>query len=123
MTHIVLGLTTTSHDMYRAGSGIAVLYDSDAVLQTVKTRLLLHYEEWFLDLSEGLPWFTELLKHNPDFSLIESRISETIINTDGVESLENIQLAFTPTTRVLIVNFTYIDVYGITQSESQAVAI
>jgi len=123
MTHIVFGLTTTTHDMYRKGSGIAILRDSDAVLQTVKTRLLLHYEEWFLDLSAGLPWFTDLMKHNPDFSLIESRISETITNTDGVASLKYIQLAFTDASRSLLVNFSYIDVYGITQTESQAVEL
>ena len=123
MTHSVFALTTESHDMYIAGHGIAILRDSDAVLQTVKTRLLLHYEEWFLDLSEGMPWFTEVMVHNPDFTLIESRVSQTILNTDGVVSLESISLAFSTTNRSLTIDFRYTDVYGNTITQSQLVKI
>ena len=123
MSHSVFALSTISHDMYLSGNGIGILRDSDAVLQTVKTRLLLHYEEWFLDLSEGMPWFTEVMVHNPDFTLIESRVSETVLNTDGVVSRESISLAFSTTNRSLTIDFRYIDVYGNTITESQLVNI
>jgi len=121
MSHLVFGLLSREHDMYRELSGIGLLRDGDAVLQTVKTRLLLHYNEWFLDRSAGLPWFTELMKHNPNFPLIESRVAETIIGTDGVVELVSIALSFKASTRKLFIDFSYIDVYGGKQTATQGV--
>jgi len=123
MSHKVLALTAQTNDMYRNTAHIAILIDSDAVLQTVKSRLLLHYSEWFLDLSAGIPWFTELLTHNPDFSLIESRVAETIIDTDGVTDLINLAMTFRGSQRELYIDFSYMDIYGTTRTETQRVAI
>jgi hypothetical protein len=123
MAHLVFGLTRLTHDMYRKDSGIALLRDSDAVMQTVKTRLLTHFQEWFLDLSAGLPWFTEMCVHNPNFKLVENRVAESIINTDGVVNLISLNLAFNVGTRVLTIDFKYTDVYGSTLGETERIAI
>lgn len=123
MAHLVFGLTRQSHDMYRSGNRIGLLRDSDAILQTVKTRLLLHYEEWFLDLAAGLPWFTEMLTYDPDFGLIENRVAETVLQTDGVVNLLSISLSFLAESRDLGIDFSYTDVYGKNTSESLQVNI
>lgn len=103
--------------MFRTKANISILHDSDAVLQIVKTRLLMHYEEWFLDLSEGLPWFTEILTHNPNFKIIESRVGETILTTSGVIRLETLAITFLSGTRNMGIDFSYTDEYGTTQTE------
>jgi len=55
-----------NHDLYIVNGQIARVSKSDAILQTIKTRLLLIYQEWFLDLSKGLPWFTQMMGHRFD---------------------------------------------------------
>ena len=111
MTHLVFALDD-NHDMCRSISSIKLLRDSDAILQTVKTRLLLHYEEWFLDLNAGIPYFQLILVNNPNLVEIESIIGREIALTDGVDRVLNIALSFRPEDRSLAVDFSYIDVYG-----------
>ncbi len=118
MPHLCFALGRFDHDMSRDKSSFALVIDSDAVLQTVKTRLLLHYEEWFLSLSSGLPYFTRILVKNPNLVDIESLIVREIALTDGVERVTSISLSLSPGNRSLGVDFTYTDIYGFTVRSS-----
>jgi hypothetical protein len=54
--------------------------------------------------------------------LIESRVAETILGTDGVVELTSLNMAFSGQDRRLLIEFSYIDIYGNQYSSSQEVA-
>ena len=109
-----------NHDTYldEATGYRARLYDSDAVLQTVKTRLLLIRQEWFLDLDAGLPWFADILGKYSSIDKAKAYIRDCILNTDGVVELLRIEMAQNKQDRSSLVYFEYKDEYGNTMSGS-----
>jgi hypothetical protein len=104
----------SENDMYLDGETkyIARLHDSDAVLQTVRTRLLLVSQEWFLDLDSGLPWFTEIAGKSANLFRTRSYIAREILGTDGVVELKKLTLDFDKAKRKLSIEFEYVDEYG-----------
>lgn len=111
----VYALTTDTHDLYISNGQIARHKDSSSVMQTVKTRLLLVYQEWFLNLSSGLPWFTTMLGKNFNIWRIRSLIGKEILATNEVNELTSLDLQYNSTERKVDINFTYTDTYGVTQ--------
>lgn len=101
-----------NHDMYIMNGQIARVSKSDAIMQLVKTRLLTVQEEWFMDLSAGLPWYTKLLTKPTDLYRVRSYLSREIIATEGVDSLLSIELQYNSGERKLDVVFSYTDTYG-----------
>lgn len=87
-------------------------FDTDQVRQLIETRLLLVQQEWFLDLSAGLPWFTEMTGRQANQFTIRSYISNEIINTPGVESLQSLDMDYDSGARKLNIVYVYTDVFG-----------
>lgn len=81
-----------ANDDYSFGGGTKeFLVDSpEAVGQAVKTRLALMKGEWFLDLDEGTPYFTEILGTGTQ-QLYDQAIRERILDTPNVTSIESYQ--------------------------------
>lgn len=73
---------------YVFGSGMGeFLQDSpEAVAQAVATRLLLSQGEWFLDLTEGTPWATQVLGTGTQ-GLYDAAIQARILGTPHVRSI------------------------------------
>lgn len=86
-----------------------------AVAQLVKTRLLLDEGEWFLDLTEGTAWETEVLGAHTE-NTYDLAIRSRILETQGV--IEIVQGSYSsirnPTTRELVVSCTINTIYGLT---------
>lgn len=101
-----------THDLYIANGQIARVTKSDSIMQAIKTRLLTVAEEWFMDLSAGLPWYTEMSGRNADLYLIRSYISSEITGTEGVDVLLSLELEYNNKDRKLDVLFKYTDIYG-----------
>lgn len=79
-------------DLLWVDGAIVLTSDADArgtnvVLQRVHTRLRLFLGEFFMDTSAGLPWLQEYLLKNPDPSLIDAGIQDTILGTPGIAVL------------------------------------
>lgn len=87
-------------------------YDSEAVRENVRQRLLTVYQEWFLDLTEGLPWFTELTGRNVSLDRIKSAVARTIASTKYVEELISIDVSYDKTIRKLLIQFEYRDSFN-----------
>jgi len=102
----------TNHDLYINNGQIARVSASDTILQLVKTRLLLVREEWFMDLSAGLPWFSKMMGRNPDPYKIRSYVAKEIILTEGVNELKSLELVYNKGERKLDIFFSYTDTYG-----------
>lgn len=79
--------------------------DSEAIVQSIRLRLQVFKGEWFLDESEGLPYFQEILVKNPNTAQIRRLIAERIEGTPGVVRLDSLDLRFDRAARVLSVSF------------------
>lgn len=72
---------------YQFGRAGIFLQDSPAtVAQAIKTRLLLWSGEWFLDLTEGTPYETQILGHGTQDTR-DVAIKSRIVETPGVVEL------------------------------------
>lgn len=93
-----------SGDMTFGGRRADFLVNSpDVVAQALKTRLLLLTGEWFLDVTEGTPYGSEILGNNTR-GTYDRAIRERILETPGVlqitdytSVLQNRQLKVTAT--------------------------
>ena len=85
--------------------------------QEIEQRLLqglrFFLNEWFLDNSRGIPYFQAVFEKGTPPIVIESIFKDTIIGTNGVDSLDRFApLEFDPATRVLTVDFDVTTING-----------
>lgn len=97
-------------DIYLQNGSYVVIGDTpetfaEAVAQTIRNRLLFIKGEWFLDTTEGVPYFDDIWVVNPDLSLIRAIFKKVIRETDGVADVIDLDLALDRETRELTVNF------------------
>jgi len=78
---------------------------SDAIAQHLLIRLRLFKGEWFLDQRIGIPYYESILKKSPNLIAVKGIFSRAITSTPGVNSLEDLELGYEPTTRALTVSF------------------
>lgn len=76
-----------------------------AVMQDVFIRLRMFYGEWFLDPTQGIPYFRYVLVVNPDQRLIESIFRRVVLGTPGIASLDSFSMTFDRPNRQLFVTF------------------
>lgn len=79
--------------------------ESDAVRQHITQRLQMFAGEWFLDLSEGVPYFQNILIKNPNPDVVDGLLKETILSTPGVDELLSFNLDYSASLRKLTVDF------------------
>lgn len=91
----------------------------EAVAQAVKTRFMLWYGQWFLDVTEGTPWIQSVLgKQSPDvYSLA---IRQRILETQGVNAIQAFDTTLNTSSRRVIFTATIDTRYGITTVTSEA---
>jgi hypothetical protein len=71
--------------------------DTDAVVQAIKTNLLLLEGEWWEDISEGLPLFQSLLGQSGTQEHLDAAdllIKERILSTQGVSQIQDFQSSY-----------------------------
>ncbi|HVI10239.1 MAG TPA: hypothetical protein VND65_18255 [Candidatus Binatia bacterium] len=81
--------------------------------QAVLTALLLHQGEWFLDVTVGMPWESQVLGYNTK-SLYDAAIKAEILGVQGVSSIASYSSALDPIKRHLTVDVTINTIYGTT---------
>lgn len=60
---------------------------TDPVLQNIVQRLRTYEGEWFLDLTDGTPWYQEIMLKGAKQSDRDNAIQAVILNTPGVAVL------------------------------------
>jgi len=104
-----------NHD-WQFGRGLASYIDgSEAVRQCVQTILLSFRFNWFLDEDHGINWFAYFVK-NPDVPVMENDIKRNILEVEGVQTLQELDLQLNTITRQLIITVRYTDIYNSTQT-------
>lgn len=83
----------------------------EAVAQAVKTRLALFTGEWFLDVTDGTPWTSQVLgKYTKD--QYDAAISDRILGTQGVTQIDSYSSTVNTAARSLTVTATIDTQYG-----------
>jgi hypothetical protein len=82
-------------DIYlRPDGNLAMVYDSEAVAQHVRQRLMTYWHEWFLDTEAGVKWLDQIMGHKYNPALAESVVKAEVLDTDGVVDMVSISLSY-----------------------------
>lgn len=89
------------------GRGLSsYLRGKDATLQRVRSRLRLFYGEWFVDTGKGVPWTVPedaevqpILGVRPNRSYLEASVAEAALGSEGVASIESLDVQIDSTAR------------------------
>ncbi|MNG52493.1 hypothetical protein D3C72_1720290 [compost metagenome] len=83
----------------------------EAVAQAILTRLQLWMGEWFADTSDGTGWNQSILGKQSN-NLYELTLRQRVLETPGVQSIEEFQSSLNSETRKLSVSMTVNTIYG-----------
>lgn len=85
---------------------------TDNVLQDILQRLSFFRGEWFMDNTQGVPYFEQILVKNPNQANIDAILVNIIMSTPGVQSL--LAYSFEPNNekRSLSVSFSVVTTQG-----------
>lgn len=87
--------------------------------QTIRTRLRLFLGEYFRDITDGTPWFQQILDKQTPMSTREAIIRSRIAGTPGVLQLTSFDTDFNYDSRTYTVTASVLTEYGlITVSEN-----
>jgi hypothetical protein len=85
-----------------------------AIRQNVLTRIKSFTNDWFSDINNGIPWI-ELLGQKQTRKRILRAIESTVLQTEGVLSIQKLEALENKDKRVLNITIRYTDVFGSTE--------
>ena len=96
-----LKLDETTWDLSIENGDLALVTKSDAIRQNVRQRFWIFEGEYFLDQTEGVPYFRTILKKNPDLNLVNALLLDRAANTPGIIELLEWELDYDASSRTL----------------------
>lgn len=92
---------------------LTVHNSDEEIAQRLVQKLKFFFGEWFLDVTQGVPWFQIIFEKGTSPDIIEGIIKEAIIETEGVVTLDRFEpLEYDPKTRELTVVFDVTTING-----------
>jgi hypothetical protein len=103
----------SNNDIIVENGSFKLVENGEQVAQNVKTRLQLYLGEWFLDITEGTPWFQQIFIRPTNLTNIESILKTRITNTPEVLRLNSFSMDYEGgSSRNLSVSFSAETIYG-----------
>lgn len=96
-------------------SGTIFTTGQDEVAQTLRTRLRLFLGEYFRDITDGTPWFEQILGKGTSLDAKEAALRNRIVRTPGVIRLTSFTTDFDVNTRKYTVTAGVLTSYGLTE--------
>lgn len=93
-------------------SGTIFISGKDEIAQTIKTRLRLFLGEYFRDITDGTPWFEQILGKNVNVNAREAALRNRIVNTKGVVRLLSFNADFDNDSKTYTVSCNVLTTYG-----------
>lgn len=100
-----ISLTADSKELLLKNGDLVLTQGAVAVEQHVLQRLKMFAGEWFLNLSEGVPYFQNILVKNPNPDIVDGLLKNTILETPGVDELLTFNIDYNASNRTLSVDF------------------
>lgn len=97
--YVDFGIDAAKNDIAYENGKMKLTKKSDEVVQRVRTRLRRILGEWFLDVTSGMPYFDGKMLGGKDYNYIKLTINAEVISTDGVQSINAINIINNPQTR------------------------
>lgn len=112
-----------SNGDYSFGRGALNFYidSSAAVAQAIQTSLNLFQGEWFLDITAGVPWYTQVVGYDTQ-ALYDSLIKDKIKSVEGVLSIISYTSTLDTRARQLDIAVQVSTIFGVV-SISQTLAV
>lgn len=73
--------------------------------QKIASRFKMFLGEWFLDKRQGVPYYRDIFKKDPDLGVVRSVFRKVLIETPGVLSADRFAVDWTRKTRELGFDF------------------
>lgn len=104
-------LSATGDSTFASGATNFFVNNAAAVAQAILTRLRLLTGEWFLDVTEGTPYLTQVIGRNTT-PTYDRAIKDRILGTIGVLSIDTYSSFLNRAARSLTVNATVSTIFG-----------
>lgn len=88
------GLGSLSHDLSIVDGKLVTVTGTAEVAQRVLVTLQHHWQEYFLNVPAGVPWY-ELILGSKDQYQVEAILRQIILGVPGVESIVRFETVFT----------------------------
>ena len=95
---------------------------SEAIRQSVVTRLRSFTSDWFLDVNHGLPWLEMLGERNTQKRILRE-IERSVLETEGVRAIDRLRLVSVDSNRAAEIELTFIDIFDTRYDETVSVTI
>lgn len=110
-------LSSTFGDLLVIDGDLVLTSDADPrgtnpILQDIVQSIRFFLAEWFLDNTQGLPWFQQILVKNPNQSAIDAIFKNVILGRPGVLQLASYSFDSNFTNRTLNVSFSAVTTSG-----------
>ena len=97
---------------WRFGKGRAAYKrNADAIAQNIITRLRSFFADWYLDTEIGIDWLTLLGNLGTEKRILRA-VESTVMQTDGVLSIQELKIVGRDSTRGVKIRIRYTDVFG-----------
>lgn len=93
-----------NHDLEFVNGDLVFIDGVDRVAQQLKIRILFFFEDWKLDLNQGIDYYGEIYGKSKDKNRIDTILQATILETPDVESILDYNSTFENSTRKLTIN-------------------
>lgn len=93
--------------------GSQFLTGQTEIEQTIRTRLRLFLGEYFRDITDGTPWFEQILGKGTSMSAREAALRNRIVRTPGVIRLTSFSTDFDLNTRKYTVTAGALTTFGL----------
>lgn len=93
--------------------GVQFTFGLDEVEQTIRTRLRLFLGEYFRDITDGTPWFEQILGKGVSVDARDAAIRNRVVNTPDVIRLTSYTSDFNINTREYSVTIGVLTSFGL----------
>lgn len=105
-------LDPVSNDLVFRDFDFSLVDDTKQIMQNLAIRLRFILGEWYLDITQGVPYFEVFFRKAPNQIQIESILKEEIVNTRGILELTSFESDFDSRNRVYSVKFSARSISG-----------
>ena len=98
-------LDPKTNDLVFTQFDFRLIDDVDQICQNLGIRLRFVLGEWYLDITQGIPYFEVFFKKSPNQIQMESVLKQEIVNTRGILELTSFESEFDSPNRIYSVKF------------------
>lgn len=105
-------LDQVTNDLVFTDYDFHLVDEVNQIMQNLAIRLRFVLGEWYLDITQGIPYYEVFFKKAPNQIQIESILKQEIVNTRGILELTSFESDFDQRRRIYSVKFSARSISG-----------